>query len=189
LAAGNVTGSDGILRLAGCRYWSASLLPALMGTTLPFWLRPPHFSFAWTRAFEFLIAAILFHAGFSFFQARVEGKSAPGWSGSRLLGAGGISIVTACVLGLHLNSGLVLHAGVPASIFIVYGLCTIFAGILYVMPPFNFCRRVGGEVVLAAGLGLLPVLGAYIVQVGDVTRSWVSLQAGVPTRKPAGTPR
>ena len=41
---------------------------------------------------------------------------------------------------------------------------------LYVAPPFSFCRRGGGEVVLSKSLGLVPVLGAYLVQVGDLTR-------------------
>lgn len=74
-------------------------------------------------------------------------------------------MVAACLLGLHLN-----HF-VPRSIFIVYGLSAIFAGLLYVAPPFSFCRRVGGEVVLSKSLGLLPVLGAYLIQVGDLTRT------------------
>jgi len=80
-------------------------------------------------------------------------------------------MVLACLLGLHLNSGLTLHDGVPRSIFIVYGLLTLFAGVLFVAPPFSFCRRAGGEIVLCESLGLLPVLGAYLVQVGDLTRT------------------
>ena len=75
------------------------------------------------------------------------------------------------MLGLYMNNDLTLHSGVPASIFIVYGLVTLFTGVLYVVPPFNFYRRPGGEVLLAEGLGLLPVLGAYLVQVGDLTRT------------------
>jgi 1,4-dihydroxy-2-naphthoate octaprenyltransferase len=43
--------------------------------------------------------------------------------------------------------------------------------VLYVAPPFNFRQRVGGEVVICGALGLVPVLGAYLVQVGDLTRT------------------
>src|SRR3990170_2966414 len=69
-AAGGLSqSSPGFLHFAGFRYWTASLLPALMGATLPFWLRPPGFSFRWLGALEFLIATLLFHAGFSFLQA------------------------------------------------------------------------------------------------------------------------
>jgi 1,4-dihydroxy-2-naphthoate octaprenyltransferase len=80
-------------------------------------------------------------------------------------------IVLACLLGLHLNNSLKLHNGVPRSIFIVYGISALFVGALYAAPPFRFYRRVGGEVVIAEGLGMIPVLGAYLVQVGDITRT------------------
>jgi len=165
LAGGLSEGSPGFLDYAGFRYWTASLLPALVGTTLPFWLRPPGFSFKWLGAIEFLIATILLHAGFSFLHARFEDRSTAEWPESRLLGAAGVCIVVACLLGLHLNSF------VPGNIFIVYGISAIFAGVLYVAPPFSFCRRVGGEVVISQGLGLIPVLGAYLVQAGDLTRT------------------
>jgi 1,4-dihydroxy-2-naphthoate octaprenyltransferase len=164
-AGGPSDGALGFLHFAGFRYWTASLLPALVGTTLPFWLRPPGFSFNWLGAIEFLIATILLHAGFSFLQARVEDRSTADWPGSRLLGAASVCIVAAGLMGLHLSKF------VPGSIFIVYGLSTIFTGVLYVAPPFSFCRRVGGEQVICAGLGLLPVLGAYLVQTGDLTRT------------------
>jgi 1,4-dihydroxy-2-naphthoate octaprenyltransferase len=162
--------SPGFLHFAGFRYWTASLLPALVGTTLPFWLRPPGFSFGWFGAIEFLIATVLFHAGFSFLQARFEDRSTADWPGSRLLCAAGVCIVAACLLGLHLNSRLTLHEGVPGSIFIVYGLCTLFVGALYVAPPFNFCRRAGGEVVICEPSAWCPVLGV-LVQVGDLTHT------------------
>jgi 1,4-dihydroxy-2-naphthoate octaprenyltransferase len=159
------------LHFAGIRYWTASLLPALVGTTLPLWLRPPAFSFRWLAAIEFLVAAVLFHAGFSFLLARFEDRSTADWPASRLLRASGLCIVAACLLGVHLNSGLPLPNGVPGSIFLVYGLAALFTGVLYVAPPFSFYRRVGGEVVICEGLGLVPVLGAYLVQVGDLTRT------------------
>ena len=154
-----------ILRLAGVRYWTASLLPALVGTTLPLWLRPPGFSFRWIAAGVFLLATVLLHAGFSFLLERAGHVSDSGWPGSALLAVGGACITVACLLGLYLSRS------VPGSIFIVYGLSVVFTGLLYAAPPFNFWCRAGGEVVLAAGLGLMPVLGAYLVQVGDLTRT------------------
>ena len=161
----------GLLQLAGCHYWPASLLSALVGTTLPFWLRPPGFSFRWPAAIEFLVATALFHAGFSFLHARFEHRLTAVWSASRLLGLAGVCIVTGCLLGLHLNRGIPLHQGVPSGIFLVFGICALFAGVLYVVPPFSFHRRAGGETVICAALGLVPVLGAYLVQVGDLTRT------------------
>ena len=164
-------GISGFLHFAGFRYWTASLLPALVGTMLPLWLRPPGFSFRWTGAIEFLFATVFFLAGFSFLQAWFEGRSTTKWPKSRLLRYAGMCMGVACLLGLLLNNGLILHNGVPRSIFFVYGLSTLFVGVLYVAPPFNFCRRVGGEIVISEGLGMIPVLGAYLVQVGDITRT------------------
>ena len=80
-------------------------------------------------------------------------------------------ITAACLLGLHINSQLSLHEGVPGYIFIVFGLTTLFVGFLYTVPPLIFHHRMGGEIIIAEGLGMLPVLGAYIVQVGDLTRT------------------
>ena len=160
-----------VLHLAGVRYWTASLLPALVGTTLPFWLRPPGFSLRWLAALEFLLATLLLHAGFSLLHAMLKYRLTSKWSACQLLGAAGVCLVAACLLGMHLNGSVPPHDSVPAYIFIVYGLTTLFAGVLYVIPPFSFSERASGEVILAEGLGMLPVLGAYLVQVGDLNRT------------------
>jgi 1,4-dihydroxy-2-naphthoate octaprenyltransferase len=166
--------SNGISRFlyySGFRYWTASLLPALVGTMLPFWLRPSGFSFKWLAAIEFLIATIFFHAGFSFLLAWVQNKVTPSWNKTRLIKYACICIGIACFLGVHLNDNLILQTGVPKYIFMVYGLTTLFVGVLYVLPPFTFYQRVGGEIILAEGFGMIPLLGAYLIQVGDLTRT------------------
>ena len=157
--------SAGVLYFAGFRYWTASVLPAIVGTTLPFWLRPPGFSFRWLGAVEFLIATVLMHAGFSFLQARFERGATGKWSESRLLVAASGCIVLACLLGLHLSRFT------SGGIFIVYGVATLFAGLLYVAPPVRFSQHAGGEIVVAMSMSLIPVLGAYLVQTGDLTRT------------------
>jgi 1,4-dihydroxy-2-naphthoate octaprenyltransferase len=171
MTSASLDGIRSFLTFAGFRYWTASLLPALVGTTLPFWLRPPGFSFRLPAAIEFLFATLLLHAGFSFLLALFEGKATSTWQKPRLLKYAGVCMIAACLLGQRLNSGLTLHNGVPRSIFIIYGLVTLFVGGLYVVPPLNFHRRMGGEIVVAEGLGMIPVLGAYLVQVGDLTRT------------------
>ena len=171
LAGEPYKGISGFLHFAGFRYWTASLLPALLGTTLPFWLRPPGFSFRWFGAIEFLFATVLFHAGFSFLQARFEKRSAPNWPKSRLLRYAGVCLVSACLIGLHINNSLRLNEYVYKNIFIVFGISALFVGMLYVAPPFNFYRRGVGEIVLFQSLGMIPVLGAYLVQAGDLTRT------------------
>ena len=166
--------SEGIrsfLTFAGFRYWTASLLPTLVGTTLPFWLCPPGFSFRLFAAIEFLFATILLHAGLSFLLAFFENKVTVTWTKQRLFMCACLCIIAACLLGLHLNSGLTFHYGVPHSIFIIYGLAMLYVGAVYVVPPLNYYQRKGGEFLVMIGLGMLPVLGAYLVQVGDLTRT------------------
>ena len=111
------------------------------------------------------MATVLMHSGFSFLQARFERRTTEEWSEARLLGTALTCISLACFLGLHLSRFT------TGSIFIVYGLTTIFAGLLYVAPPASFSQRAGGEIVVAMSLSLIPVLGAYLVQTGDLTRT------------------
>lgn len=47
----------------------------------------------------------------------------------------------------------------------------LFIGILYVAPPFSFYKHIFGEIIVCVGLGMLPVLGAYLIQVGDIMRT------------------
>lgn len=166
----SLEGLSGFLHFAGFRTWTASLLPAIAGTTLPFWLRPPGFSFRWLGAMEFLFAAVLFHAGFSFLHAWFEKRLPIKRSRSRLLGYSCGCIVSACLLGLHINRGLQPEEHVYENIFIAYGISVIIIGLLYVAPPVSLSRRIGGEVVISVGLGMMPVLGAYLVQAADLTR-------------------
>lgn len=161
----------GFLYFAGYRYWTASLLPALVGTTLPFWLNPPGFSFKWLGAIEFLCATVLFHAGFSFLHARFEDRFTTSWPKSRLFRTGITCLCAAFLIALHLNYNLQLNKYVHEYIFIIYVVTTIFIGVLYVAPPFSLCKRVGGETILSVGFGMVPVLGAYLIQVGDLTRT------------------
>jgi 1,4-dihydroxy-2-naphthoate octaprenyltransferase len=153
-----------VLDLAGVRYWTASVLPAVVGTTLPLWLQPPGFSFRWLGALEFLVATVLMHSGFSILLARFEHRCPESWSEFRLLGAALTCISLACLLGFHLST---LMAG---GIFLVYGIATIFVGLLYVAPPARLAQRAGGEVVVSMSLSFVPLLGAYLVQTGDLTR-------------------
>lgn len=163
--------TSGFFHFAGYRYWTASLLPALVGTTLPFWLNPPGFSFKWFEAIEFLIATVLFQAGFSFLHARFEERFTTKWTKSRLFWTGTMCLLAAVLIGLHLNNILQLNKYVHKNIFIVFGVAAIFTGVLYVAPPFSFFKRIGGEVILCVGLGMIPVLGAYLIQTGDLTRT------------------
>jgi len=158
-------------QFAGKRYWTASLLPALIGTTLPFWLNPPNFRFRLVEAILFLIVTFLGHIGFSLLYFGFTQKNSPKLKRKPLFILGFFSLIVSIIIGLYISSSLQLHANVPEYIFIIYGITAIFTGILYVAPPFSFYKRLYGEVIISVGFGMLPVLGAYLVQVGDITRT------------------
>ncbi len=159
------------LNFAGFRFWTASLLPAVVGTTLPFWLGPPGFTFRPIIAIEFLLVAVLFHAGFSFFLAWFERDQTEWWSREIILGSAGLCIGFGCLIGFHINNNLQLLSHVYPGIFLVYGFCTFFVGVIYVVPPVCFFRQAGGEIVVSYSLGMLPIIGAYLIQIGDITRT------------------
>jgi len=158
-------------QFAGKRYWTASLFPALIGTSLPFWLNPPNFEFKIIEAILFLIMTVLGHIGFLLLYFGFLQKFKSKLKIKPLLISGIFSLTVSVLIGLYINSSLQLHPNVPEYIFIIYGITAIFVGVLYVVPPFSFHQRLYGEVIISVGLGMLPVLGAYLVQVGDITRT------------------
>jgi 1,4-dihydroxy-2-naphthoate octaprenyltransferase len=126
---------DSYFRFAGVRFWPSSIVPAMVGTTLPFWLRPPGFAFKWFSAVEFFAAAVLLHAGFSFLLSFFEKKRTEDPPRTPLLILTGLCLFASFILGWHLSSVLTLHKGVYPHIFIIYGLAALFVGLLYVVPP------------------------------------------------------
>ena len=158
-------------QFAGKRYWTASVFPALIGTSLPFWLNPPDFEFKIVQAILFLIMALLVHIGFSLLYFDFRQKFNTKLKRKPIIISGIFCLTASVLIGLYINSILQLHPNVPEYIFIIYGIGAIFVGVLYVVPPFSFHQRLYGEVIISAGLGMMPVLGAYLVQVGDITRT------------------
>lgn len=158
-------------KFGGIKYLTASILPVLIGTTLPFWLNPPNFEFNIINAILFLIMTIIGHSGFSLiYIALMENKNLK-LKRESLLIWGLLFLTVSIILGLLINSSLQFQPKVPEYIFIIYGMTTVFAGVLYVFPPFSFHQRLYGDMVISVGLGMLPVLGAYLIQVGDITRT------------------
>lgn len=158
-------------RLAESRYWTTSLLPAVVGSVLPFWLHPPGFTFQFESAVLFLVAALLCHIGFALLLSYFRKKNTEFWSRTRLLWTAIVVLLISGLIGLIINHQIHVGKHVYKNIFIVYGIAVYATGLLYVVPPFRFHRRAGGETVLSVGVGMIPVLGAYIVQVGDLTRT------------------
>jgi 1,4-dihydroxy-2-naphthoate octaprenyltransferase len=154
---------SGLMRIAGVRYWTASVLPVLVGSTLPFWLRPNGFAFGWLRLFEALVAAVLLHAGSALVRAKYGGE-APGASAqSSPLRAALVCYAVGGAIGLHLN------AAVPGNYILAVGLAGMLGGFFYSAPPLRLSHRGLGEIVVAACLGILPVAGAYYAQTGQMS--------------------
>jgi len=95
---------SGVFHFAGYRFWTFILLPALVGTTLPFWHDPPGFSFKWFVAIEFLIAAVLFYSGFSYLHAGFGSRISVRWTKTKLLSTGTILLLAS--LPLVVSTGL-----------------------------------------------------------------------------------
>jgi len=157
--------------LPGIRCWAASVYPALVGTTLPFWLKPPDFKFRVVPGILFVAMTLSGHLAFNFLHSYFIWDDNKQRTTKQFFTSGVTFLTLAIVIGICLNDSLQLRQGVPGYIFIVYCISVLFAGMLYIAPPFSFYRRAFGEVILGVGLGLLPLLGAYLVQAGDLTRT------------------
>jgi 1,4-dihydroxy-2-naphthoate octaprenyltransferase len=179
------------LRAAGLPFWPASILPVLIGTTLPFWLRPEGFAFSWLRFVEALVGVLLLHAGADltneYFDYLADSKNPrrgglAGGSGALpdgLLSPGFvlraliICYVAAAAIGIHLNMML------PGNTVLIIGALGLLGGFFYTAPPLRLSYRGLGEVALGPCFGVLPVLGAYYAQAGEL--GWRVVMAGLPS--------
>ena len=163
----------GLMRAAGVRYWTASVLPVLIGSTLPFWLRPNGFAFGWMRMLEALVATVLVHAGSALVRARYEGGTSGTVIPAQALRGAVVCYAAGAAIGLHLN------AVVPGNFILAVGLAGVLGGFFYSAPPLKLSHRGLGELVAAACLGVLPVAGSYYAQTGEI--SWNVYVSSLPT--------
>ncbi len=179
------------LKAARFPFCGASVLPVLVGSTLPFWLRPPGFVFSPWRCVEALAAVLLIHVGANLAndyydhanQTDVRNPNRGDLSGgSGLIGdvlpAGQflrlsvVCLAAGAALGLHLNAAL------PGNLLLVLGAVGILLGFFYTAPPLRLSYRGLGEMAVGLCFGVLPVVGAYYVQTGLV--SWRVVLASLP---------
>jgi 1,4-dihydroxy-2-naphthoate octaprenyltransferase len=192
LATGTRSKLRVFLRAAGAPFWMLSAVPAFLGSTLPFWLRPAEFAFHWGRMIEAVIAVVLIHAGSDlaneYYDFLSEADTRNPNRGSLAGGSGALperffsarAILWAFVafyaagaaIGLHLN------AVVPGNFILVIGIIGIAGGFFYSAPPLKFSYRGLGEITLGLCFGVLAVAGAYDAQVGAVT--WQVILASLP---------
>ena len=171
------------LRAAGAPFWIASIMPVLIGSALPLWLRPDGFVFSWARAIEALVAMVLLHAGadlaneyYDYLSAADSGNPLRGGlsGGSGILPDGKASprflfgsFVACFAVGIAL--GLHLNAVSEGNVILWTGLAGVLGGFFYSAAPLRFSYRGLGEIVLGLCFGVLPVMGAYYVQTGTLS--------------------
>jgi len=179
------------LRAAGLPFWPASILPVLIGTTLPFWLRPEGFTFSWLHFVEALVGVLLLHAGADltneYFDYLADAKNPnrgglAGGSGALpdgLLSRGAVLRALIICYAVAAGIGIHLNAALPGNVVLLLGALGLLGGFFYTAPPLRLSYRGFGEVVLGPCFGLLPVLGAYYAQAGEM--SWRVVLAGLPS--------
>jgi 1,4-dihydroxy-2-naphthoate octaprenyltransferase len=172
-------------------FLGASAIPVLVGSTLPFWLRPPNFVFSWARFLETLVAVLFIHVGANLANEYFDYRSGADPANPNRGGLGGgsglipdvlpasfflrgsiLSLAIGAALGLHLNAIL------AGNLVLVLGIAGIFCAFFYTAPPLKLSYRGLGEIVLFTAFGILPVVGAYFVQTESV--SWRVVAASLP---------
>jgi 1,4-dihydroxy-2-naphthoate octaprenyltransferase len=180
------------LRAARAPFLTVSVLPILIGSTLPFWARPPGFAFSWLLFVETLVAVVLLHLGANLgngYYDHVSGADPSNPNPGVLSGGSGLITSGALPPSFFLRSsiicfaigaafGLHLNFIVPGNLVLLFGVVGILLGHFYTAPPLKLCYRGLGEIATGLSFGILPVAGAYYVQAGQVT--WQVILASLP---------
>ena len=180
------------LRAARAPFLTVSVMPVLIGATLPFWLRPDGWSFSVVRLIESVVAVVLLHMGANLgngYYDHVSGAD-PANPNPGVL-SGGSGLITSGVLpaGFFLRSsivclaigaalGLHLNFTVPGNFILFVGVIGVALAHFYTAPPVKLAYRGLGELAVALAFGVLPVVGSYYVQAG--TFSWRVVMASLP---------
>ncbi len=148
--------------------YTASLLPVALGGLWAFREGP----IDWVNFVLAIIAGVLFHTGTNLindyydFKKGVDREGTFGSSGilvgklmqpSQILRGGIISFILGCLLGFYLVS----QAGWP---ILVLGLVGFLGGFFYTAAPFSYKYHAIGEIGVFIMMGVLMVLGGYMVQ-------------------------
>jgi 1,4-dihydroxy-2-naphthoate polyprenyltransferase len=178
------------LRAARARFFTGAIAPMLVGTSLAYYNN--HGSIHWHYAILGTIALVLMHASANlsndYFDhltgddAANETYASPFTGGSRVIQTGEVKpreMLLAAVLsmagGALLGLYLVWQVGLPILWLGVIGGLT---GFFYTAPPFKFVYRGIGELFIFLDFGVLPVLGAYYLQMKAFPPA--AFLAGVP---------
>jgi 1,4-dihydroxy-2-naphthoate octaprenyltransferase len=91
---------------------------------------------------------------------------------SRMIGISAVAYIVGATLGIY----LVIQTG--SWQLLAIGMTGIFLSVFYTAPPLRLVHHGLGEITTALGFGPVMVLGAYVVQTGEL--AWEPLVASIP---------
>lgn len=160
------------------QFFTVIILPIMLGTAIA-WQQQQQFAALYFCAA--LLGGILLHAAINVLNDYFDHLNhcdennqtplTPFAGGSRMIQNGILSPKQVHVYGM-----ILLVAGILLGLILVWlrgmpifwiGLIGVFSGYFYSAPPFALCSRGWGELLVGLNFGILPVLGAYLLQHND----------------------
>jgi len=152
------------MRAARAPFLTVSVMPVLIGATLPFWLRPDGWTFSVARLIEMVVAVVLLHMGANLgngYYDHVSGADPanpnPGVlsGGSGLITSGALPAAffrksSLVCLGLGAALGLHLNFIAPGNLVLVVGIIGVALAHFYTAPPVKLAYRGLGEIAVIA---------------------------------------
>jgi 1,4-dihydroxy-2-naphthoate octaprenyltransferase len=180
------------MRAARAPFLTVSVMPVLIGSTLPFWLRPDGWQFSLGRLIEAVVAIVFLPAGANLgngYYDHVSGADPanpnPGVlsGGSGLITGGALQpefFLKSSIVCLVIGSVLGLHLALltQSVLVLVLGVVGVALAHFYTAPPLRLVYRGLGELAVLLAFGVLPVMGAYFVQAESL--SWRVVLASLP---------
>jgi 1,4-dihydroxy-2-naphthoate polyprenyltransferase len=166
------------LRTTRLPFLSATAVPVLLGIAVA----ASHGAFTWWTALLTLVGASLAHLGinvtndiFDTLSGADDANTTPTQfsGGSRvavydLVTIRGLSWLALALFGGAAAIGLLLVAVTASMTLLWIGIAGILVGVAYTAPPLKLVYRGLGELAVALGFGPIMLLGAYVVQTGEL---------------------
>jgi 1,4-dihydroxy-2-naphthoate polyprenyltransferase len=166
------------LRTTRLPFLSATAVPVLLGIAVA----ASHGAFTWWTALLTLIGGSLAHLAinvtndiFDTLSGADDANTTPTMysGGSRvavydLVTIRGLAAIAIGLFGAAAAIGLVLVAVTQSMTLLWIGVAGIAVGVAYTAPPLKLVYRGLGELAVAIGFGPIMLLGAYVVQTGEL---------------------
>jgi 1,4-dihydroxy-2-naphthoate octaprenyltransferase len=166
------------LRTTRLPFLSATAVPVLLGIAVA----ASHGAFTWWTALLTLIGGSFAHLAinvsndiFDTLSGADDANTTPTQfsGGSRvavydLVTIKGLARLSIALFGVAAAIGLLLVAVTGSMLLLWIGIAGIFVGVAYTAPPLKLVYRGLGEFAVAIGFGPIMLLGAYVVQTGQL---------------------